>query len=178
MICGGFPRKIKQMLIKRAGIGLFSLCSSREIKTVAREEMTEKLSDTVVIRGINGKEIGRIKTYQSYSDYLKTTEFGGSGGFLTVSHKHPVWKNQKDIAIWAWQQSLTSGPDIKYNTMPSTCIVCNKKSINKKRSILFKNRWIGVYCSNKECPMFNVLIPAEMFFADPGDISISLDRLD
>jgi hypothetical protein len=129
----------------------------------------DKLSDTVVIRGKNGKEIGMIKTYQSYSDYLKTTEFGGSGGFLTVNHKVPVWKNPKDIIWWAWEQVMMTGVDLKYNTMPSTCIVCHKKSINIKKVPLFKNKWFGVYCSNKECSMFNVLIPSKMFFADIED---------
>jgi hypothetical protein len=140
--------------------------------------MAEKLSDTVVIRGANGKKICSIKTYQSMKDYWGNTEIKpGDKPFvwMTISHKVPVWKDPGTVILWAWKQVISSANDVSNNNMPSTCIICGEKSINYNRQRLYRDRWVGVSCTNPKCKMYRVMIPAKMFTVGINDIP--LDKL-
>jgi hypothetical protein len=125
--------------------------------------------DTVVIRDASGKKICEIHCYQKYVDRFKTAEFGRSdfGGFLTMSYKRKVWKNPDAIALWAWRQAIYSSDDLQQGKTSTLCILCGKMSMAIKKTILRKNRWRGIACTNSNCPMFNVLIPAKMFYTNP-----------
>jgi hypothetical protein len=132
--------------------------------------MAEKLSDTVVIRGANGKKICSIKTYQSLKDFYGSTELGRSDmGWLTISHKVLVWKDPEAVVLWAWKQRVSSQNDLENNKFPSTCIVCGEKSIFVVGNRIIKKA-AGICCKNKKCSMYNVVIPAKMIEANFSDI--------
>jgi hypothetical protein len=131
-----------------------------------------KLSDTVVIHGADGRKIGKIRCYQSFRNYIDSTEIKpGDKPFvwMTVSHKTPVWKNPEAVILWAWKQRISSQNDLENNSLPSICIVCGDKSIFIVGHKITKKA-TGICCKNKECPMYNVVIPARMIEANFSDI--------
>jgi hypothetical protein len=131
------------------------------------------MDNKVVIYGANGRKICEIEPYQSYWDYLKTTEIGPSNGFgyMSVKHKIPVWNNSEAIVLWAWKQAVSFADEKMIGIIePFTCIICGNRSIKFKRVPLRKKLILGIFCSNCDCKMHNVLIPSEVLAANRDDV--------
>ena len=125
----------------------------------------------VKIHDKEGNEIGSIVCPQKWLDSITPESFGrNSFGFMTTTYKHKVWKDPEAIVLWAWKQSINSlmfyNKDL-INKRPVPCVICGKKSIMVKMFPLFKNTWRGIYCSNPNCSMYNVMIHAKILMRNP-----------
>jgi hypothetical protein len=88
---------------------------------------------------------------------------------MEIINKVPVWKNPEAVILWAWKQRISSQKDLESNNLPSICIVCGDRSIFIIGHKITKKA-TGICCKNKECLMYNVVIPAKMIAANFSDI--------
>lgn len=136
----------------------------------------KKLKETIVVHGADGKKLGEIRAWTTLGDYdekVWSTYKVDSLGWMKFGSPSFKVNDEEAIINWAWRQVCFSADDLVSKNMPSTCLVCGEKSINIIKPSLpwrRKDRFAGVACTNKKCEMYNVLIPAGMFYADKEDL--------
>jgi hypothetical protein len=127
----------------------------------------------VKIYNSDGLEIGSIMFPQKTPDRIIPASLGQSSfGIMTTTRKTKVWKDPETIILWAWRQVINSQNKVGdlsqgKSNVPIVCVVCGNNSILPKRTGLITSKWRGIVCSNPNCSMFNILIPANLFYNDP-----------
>jgi hypothetical protein len=121
--------------------------------------------DALVVDADN-KKIGYIECPQNLWDLMKSTaNFRPGIPFSSVTHKYNTWADKDAVVLQAWKQIIYSSNNFEeLRTNGKTlCMNCGEKTVVPKRFPLSKKSWVGIYCTNPKCSMYNAVIPAKMF---------------